>query len=622
MQTGAPTGPLIWFALVAEVAKGTPSAKLVAQLAQRSLFFPFGAPLDALNEQLPRSLGATDEFLRAARAARPAQLAQPPGSQKLELAAAETEVRQLLATQPNNAALHELLAMTFIRNGAGGREDSVAELRQAVALNPNAASARFYLGAALLAPQTAAEASQNFRESLRLLPNQFESHFGLMAVAQGQGDKNAAAAESQEIFRSSPPPEIAASAHALLGDFSLDRKDYDVAAAEYRAAIQLASPDSHVRFGLGVALYDKQDYADAVFAFQDYLRSSNAPYSTDAHRWLAACYFYLRRFPESAGQAEVVLTDYPSDKGAQLWLRAASTAQANSAAATNSASNASPATAPAFRQSTTLVLVDRAVPEYPEDARTAGIEGTVSLHVLVGAGGSVQHVDVLSGPDELVDAAASAVRQWRYQPILQNGIPVAVQTTVNVVFELDYSAASPPQPSALSLLMQGMMNGMAIAHRARMAAYTPAVIKKMNAMNAAESRSAASSIGSTAAVNEPVAQSGQTTAGSIIPRPQGDANSPYVSGAPECGHAQIENGTLFMVNSCGSSVTICFTSAGTVWGELPVGPGGHGRTGFSGEAVARVGGVKVYTCPGLATPVDLNGNGVLAHYNGEYRCHR
>jgi protein TonB len=36
----------------------------------------------------------------------------------------------------------------------------------------------------------------------------------------------------------------------------------------------------------------------------------------------------------------------------------------------------------------------------------------------------------------LTGAAIEAVRQWRYRPYLLNGEPVAVETTVNVVFTL------------------------------------------------------------------------------------------------------------------------------------------------------------------------------------------
>lgn len=101
---------------------------------------------------------------------------------------------------------------------------------------------------------------------------------------------------------------------------------------------------------------------------------------------------------------------------------------------------------------------------------------------------------------------------------------------------------------------------------------------------------------------------------------QGDSG--YVRAVPECGRQEFSNNTLFIVNICSISVTVVFTSSGDVSGGMPLGPGEHGRTGFSSEAAQRVGGVDVFTCPGNATPLDLNGRALSIHYRGEYLCHR
>ena len=81
-------------------------------------------------------------------------------------------------------------------------------------------------------------------------------------------------------------------------------------------------------------------------------------------------------------------------------------------------------------------LVSRVTPEYPDVARQAGIEGTVALRVEIGADGTVQDIDPISGPPLLERAAAEAVAQWRYAPTLVDGNPVNVVTTVSVEFNL------------------------------------------------------------------------------------------------------------------------------------------------------------------------------------------
>jgi TonB family protein len=55
-------------------------------------------------------------------------------------------------------------------------------------------------------------------------------------------------------------------------------------------------------------------------------------------------------------------------------------------------------------------------PEYPEDARRVGEQGTVLLNAVVGVDGDVTQLKVVSGPRALSVAAMDAVRWWRYEP--------------------------------------------------------------------------------------------------------------------------------------------------------------------------------------------------------------
>jgi TonB family protein len=75
-------------------------------------------------------------------------------------------------------------------------------------------------------------------------------------------------------------------------------------------------------------------------------------------------------------------------------------------------------------------------PEYPEDARQAGVQGTVVLDAVVNPEGAVTHVKFVSGPEQLSSAAIDAVRWWRYEPYLVNGQPATIETTVAVDFRL------------------------------------------------------------------------------------------------------------------------------------------------------------------------------------------
>jgi TonB family protein len=71
---------------------------------------------------------------------------------------------------------------------------------------------------------------------------------------------------------------------------------------------------------------------------------------------------------------------------------------------------------------------------YPETARAAGLQGVVVLEITVGPDGIVSQARVLRGQPLLDQAAIDAARQWRYEPTLQNGTPVAVRFTATVDF--------------------------------------------------------------------------------------------------------------------------------------------------------------------------------------------
>jgi TonB family protein len=74
-------------------------------------------------------------------------------------------------------------------------------------------------------------------------------------------------------------------------------------------------------------------------------------------------------------------------------------------------------------------------PNYPEEARKAGLEGAVLLECTIDAAGRVSSVKVLAGSPPLVTAAVAAVKKWRYTPTMLDGIPVPVIITVTVNFK-------------------------------------------------------------------------------------------------------------------------------------------------------------------------------------------
>jgi TonB family protein len=84
-------------------------------------------------------------------------------------------------------------------------------------------------------------------------------------------------------------------------------------------------------------------------------------------------------------------------------------------------------------------LIVQIPPEYPADLQQAGIESSVTIKALISTTGEPMNLEVISpgGDPRLVRAALDAVRQWRYQPALLNGEPVAIDTQITVDFRLN-----------------------------------------------------------------------------------------------------------------------------------------------------------------------------------------
>ena len=83
------------------------------------------------------------------------------------------------------------------------------------------------------------------------------------------------------------------------------------------------------------------------------------------------------------------------------------------------------------------VLVSKVDPEYPDAAIRARVEGSVVLEVGVDEKGNVTDVQVTRGlPFGLSEAAAQAVRQWKYRPARGPDGAISSRKTVRILFNL------------------------------------------------------------------------------------------------------------------------------------------------------------------------------------------
>jgi protein TonB len=82
-------------------------------------------------------------------------------------------------------------------------------------------------------------------------------------------------------------------------------------------------------------------------------------------------------------------------------------------------------------------IIYKTIPQYPAIAKAARQEGTVILQAMISKSGTIEHLQVVSGPSMLQQAALDAVKTWRYRPYLLNDQPIEVETTVSVIFKLE-----------------------------------------------------------------------------------------------------------------------------------------------------------------------------------------
>jgi periplasmic protein TonB len=132
----------------------------------------------------------------------------------------------------------------------------------------------------------------------------------------------------------------------------------------------------------------------------------------------------------SPGDNSVKLEMQPSDDPAPEQTAPAVQSQGSSAPAMTKTS-AQVQLSPGSAQ-----VISRVNPSYPLLAKQMKVQGAVVLEALISKSGSIQDIQVLSGPAILSEAAREAVKQWHFKPYYQAGQPVETEARVTVNFTI------------------------------------------------------------------------------------------------------------------------------------------------------------------------------------------
>ena len=82
-------------------------------------------------------------------------------------------------------------------------------------------------------------------------------------------------------------------------------------------------------------------------------------------------------------------------------------------------------------------LVKRVEPKYPDIAAAAKLTGLVILEALVNESGEVESIKTLRSPSVFLEKAAiEALKEWRYSPLVLDGVPMSFILTVTFNFSV------------------------------------------------------------------------------------------------------------------------------------------------------------------------------------------
>jgi TonB family protein len=84
------------------------------------------------------------------------------------------------------------------------------------------------------------------------------------------------------------------------------------------------------------------------------------------------------------------------------------------------------------------ILIKRVEPIYPKEAVEKNIEGTVIMELIVDKKGNVASLKIVTGEHKILNRAASeAVKQWKYQPYIKDGVSQSIKFAIILDFFFD-----------------------------------------------------------------------------------------------------------------------------------------------------------------------------------------
>jgi protein O-mannosyl-transferase len=163
-----------------------------------------------------------------------------------------------VAKRPANPRAHASLGLVLV--GGGRADQGIAELYEALRLDPDYVTAHVGLGYALSMTGRPDEALAHLRSAVRLAPGNGESHYLLGVLLQRKGAIGEAYAQLSEARRYEPGR---AATHYYLGTLLETRGRWSNAIASYAEAVRLKPDFAEAHSQLGLALEHESRFDEA-----------------------------------------------------------------------------------------------------------------------------------------------------------------------------------------------------------------------------------------------------------------------------------------------------------------------------------------------------------------------
>ena len=191
----------------------------------------------------------------------------------------------------------------------------LAELREAIRLNPNHADAHFALGVELYTSGSIAEGIAELREAIRLKPDHADVRYHLAMALMKQRDE-LTRAEMNRAASSREP--VLAETYLDLGKSLIAEGKFTAAVMELREALRLQPTFVEAHASLGVALFNMGDMENAIEEFRTVLKLQ--PEAGQAHLNLATALMAQHDWPAARTELQEALRLQPNLVQAQYSL--------------------------------------------------------------------------------------------------------------------------------------------------------------------------------------------------------------------------------------------------------------------------------------------------------------